>query len=86
MDPGVQLEEARCLEFMGTTVRIDQTLRHTAPKGLKYVLLHDRRKIYSKILQLVALHYMTPPSFRVKLQAWRGVSSRIRRACLLGMG
>jgi len=86
MDLGLQMEEARCLEFMGTMVRIDQTLQHTAPKGLKYVLLHDRRKIYSKILQWFALHYVTPPTFRVKLQARRGVRFKDPKSVFIGDG
>jgi len=85
-DPGVLLQEARCLEFMGTIVRLDQTIQHTSAKGLKYVLLHDRRKIYSKLLQWAALHYMTPPSFRVKLQAWRGVRFKDPKSVFIGDG
>ncbi len=85
-DPGSQLQETRCLEFMGTIVRIDQTIQHTASKGLKYVLLHDRRKIYSKILQWFALHYLTPPPFRVKLQAWRGVEFKDPKSVFIGDG
>ena len=81
-----KLEEARCLEFMGTMVRIDQTIQHTSAKGLKHVLLHDRRKIYSKILQWLALYYMTPPPLRVKLQAWRGVHFKDPKSVFIGDG
>ena len=86
MDTCSQLEEARCLEFMGTMVRIDQTIQHTAAKGLTHVLLHDRRKIYSKILQWFALYYMTPPPFRVKLQARRGVRFKDPKSVFIGDG
>ncbi len=82
--PGSELEETRCLEFLGTIVRIDQTIQHTAPKGLKYVLLHDRRKIYSKLLQWFALNYITPPSLRVKLQGWRGVRFKDPKSVFIG--
>jgi acetyltransferase-like isoleucine patch superfamily enzyme len=81
-----QPEETRCIEFLGKIVRVDQTIQHTAPKGLKYVLLHDRRKIFSKILQWLALNYMTPPSFRVRLQAWRGVRFKDPRSVFIGDG
>jgi acetyltransferase-like isoleucine patch superfamily enzyme len=85
-DPGLQCEEARCLEFLGTIVRVDQTIQNTAPKGLKYVLFHDRKKIYSKILQWFALHYMTPPQLRVKLHAWRGVQFKDPKSVFIGDG
>jgi acetyltransferase-like isoleucine patch superfamily enzyme len=79
-------EETRCFEFLGKIVPLDQTIQHTAPKGLKYVLLHDRKKIYSKILQWLALHYLTPPSFRVRLQGWRGVRFKDPRSVFIGDG
>ncbi len=78
--------EARCIEFLGKTVPVDETIQHTAPKGLRYVLLHDRRKIYGKILHWFALHYLTPPSFRVKLQAWRGVRFKDPKSVFIGDG
>ncbi len=85
-NPDPQLEETRCFEFLGKIVPVDQTIQHTAPKGLWYVLLHDRKKIYSKFLQWLALHYMTPPSFRVRLQAWRGVRFKDPKSVFIGDG
>ncbi len=79
-------EEVRCVDFLGKLVPVDQTLQHTAPKGLKYILLHDRKKIYSKLLQWLALHYLVPPPFRVTLQAWRGVRFQDRKSVFLGDG
>ncbi len=85
-DGGGETEETRCIDFLGKYVPIDQTIQHTAPKGLKYVLLHDRKKIYSKILQWLALHYLTPPPLRVKLQAWRGVRFQDPKTVFIGDG
>jgi acetyltransferase-like isoleucine patch superfamily enzyme len=85
-DPRPQLEETKCFEFFGTIVRLDQTIEHTSARGLKYVLLHDRKKIYSKLLQWLATLYLTPPSFRVRLQAWRGVRFKDPESVFIGDG
>ncbi len=84
MQDGFPPEERECIEFMGKVVPLDQTLPHVSHKGLKYVLLHDRRKIYSKILQYLALYYLTPPQFRVRLQAWRGVRFKDPKSVFIG--
>jgi acetyltransferase-like isoleucine patch superfamily enzyme len=83
-DQGLQLRETRCIEFLGRFIPIDQTIRHVAPKGLIYILLHNRRKIYNKILQHFALRYMTPPRLRVRLQVWRGVQFRDPKSVFIG--
>ena len=42
-------------------------------KGVWWVLLHNPRKIFNKILQYFAMHYFCPPKIRGILQSWRGV-------------
>jgi acetyltransferase-like isoleucine patch superfamily enzyme len=83
---GAQTEETRCIEFMGKIVPVEQTIQHMAPKGLLHILLHDRRKIYNKILQYFALHYLTPPRLRVRFQAWRGVRFKDPKSVFIGDG
>lgn len=85
-EPSSEIRETRCIEFLGKLVPIGHTLEHMAPKGLAHILLHDRRKIYNKILQYFALHYLTPPSLRVKLQAWRGVRFKDPKSVFIGDG
>ena len=85
-DQDLRLRETRCFEFYGKIVPIDQTIQHMAPKGIIHVLLHDRRKIYNKILQYFALHYMTPPRLRVRLQALRGVRFTDPKSVFIGDG
>lgn len=82
----LQPDETRCIEFFGKIIPLDQTIQHLAPKGLIHVLLHDRRKIYNKILQYIALHYLTPPRLRVRLQSWRGVRFKDPRSVFIGDG
>ncbi|MEW6440981.1 MAG: acyltransferase [bacterium] len=62
----------------------EMTIQHASTKGLRYILLHDRRKIYNKLLQYLAMHYLMPPQFRVKLQALRGVRFDDPRSVFLG--
>jgi len=61
-----------------------QTIEHVSTKGLNYILLHDRRKIYNKILQYLAMHYLVPPQLRVRLQAMRGVRFKDPASVFLG--
>lgn len=61
-----------------------QTIEHVSAKGLRYILLHDRKKIYNKILQYLAMHYLTPPQLRVRLQALRGVRFKDPASVFLG--
>jgi len=49
------------------------TITNVSPRGLIYCLLHDRRKLANKLLQALALRYLTPPRLRVRLQTLRGV-------------
>ena len=81
---GPQVTGARYIEFLRKVIPVDQTLQHTSARGLKYALLHDRTKILSKILQYLALHYLTPPQLRVRFQAWRGVRFKDPKSVFIG--
>ena len=65
-------------------IRPEETIEHVSAKGFKYILLHDRKKIYNKLLQYLAMHYLTPPQLRVKLQAVRGVRFKDPKSVFLG--
>ena len=65
-------------------INIEETIPNVSFRGFKYLLLHDRRKIYNKILQYLALHYLMPPRLRVRFQAWRGVRFKDPKSVLLG--
>jgi acetyltransferase-like isoleucine patch superfamily enzyme len=65
-------------------IRYDQTIEHVSTKGFKYILLHDQRKIYNKILHYLAMHYFMPPQLRVTLQAMRGVQFKEPKSVFLG--
>lgn len=65
-------------------VPLEKTVQHVSTKGFRYVLLHDRKKIYNKLLQYLAMQYLVPPQFRVKLQAMRGVRFKDPKSVFLG--
>jgi len=65
-------------------VPLEKTVQHVSTKGFRYVLLHDRKKIYNKLLQYLAMQYLVPPQFRVKLQALRGVRFKDPKSVFLG--
>jgi acetyltransferase-like isoleucine patch superfamily enzyme len=65
-------------------IKLDETITNTSSRGFKYLLLHNRRKIYSKVLQYLALHYLIPPQLRVRLQAWRGVRFKDPKSVFIG--
>jgi len=77
-------EEKKCVVFMGKTVPVDQTIQHLSTRSLTFLLLHDRKKVYNKILQYFAMHYLTPPRLRVKLQALRGVRFKDPQSVFIG--
>ncbi len=60
------------------------TIEHVSHRGWLYILRHDRRKIYNKVLQYLAMHYLMPPQFRVRLQALRGVQFKDPKSVFLG--
>ncbi len=74
---GFKVKEHKALE-------VEKTIQHASQQGWMHLLLHNRKKIYSKILQYFALHYMTPPQLRVKLQAWRGVRFKDPKSVFIG--
>ena len=49
-EPQTQTEEKRCFPYMGTFVPVERTIQNVSTKGLKYILLHDR-KFRSKLRQ-----------------------------------
>lgn len=65
-------------------IKIEETITNVSSRGLKYLLLHDRRKIYNKVLQYLALHYLMPPRLRVRVQAWRGVRFKDPNSVFIG--
>lgn len=65
-------------------VKLDSTIQHVSVRGWKHILLHDRRKVYNKLLQYLAMHYLTPPRLRVRLQALRGVRFKDPGSVFLG--
>lgn len=65
-------------------IPVEKTIQHASTRGLGYILLHDRRKIYNKLLQYVAMHYLVPPQIRVRLQAMRGVRFKDPKSVFLG--
>ena len=65
-------------------VPVEKTIQHVSTKGFGYILLRDRKKIYSKLLQYLAMHYLVPPQIRVKLQAARGVRFKDPQSVFLG--
>ena len=42
-------------------------------RGFWWILIHNPKKILNKLLQYLAMHYLTPPMLRVRIQEWRGV-------------
>ncbi len=79
-----QGSDTRYIEFLRKIIPVEQTMQHTSAKGLKYALLHDPAKILNKLLQYFALHYLTPPQLRVRLQTWRGVHFRDPKSVFIG--
>jgi len=65
-------------------IHVEETITNVSSRGLRYILLHDRRKIFNKLLQYLALHYLVPPQVRVRLQAWRGVRFKDPRTVFIG--
>lgn len=65
-------------------IPLEKTIQHASTRGLRYILLHDRRKIYNKLLQYMAMHYLVPPQIRVRLQAMRGVRFKDPKSVFLG--
>jgi acetyltransferase-like isoleucine patch superfamily enzyme len=65
-------------------IDVEHTIQNVYVRGWKYFLLHDRRKIYNKLLQYLAMHYLTPPNLRVRLQMMRGVRFKDPKSVFLG--
>lgn len=76
--------EEQVQQTSAENINIEETIPNVSSRGFKYFLLHDRRKIYNKILQYLALHYLLPPRLRVRIQAWRGVRFKDPNSVFIG--